>query len=417
MKQELLMMSQKEITRLELIERVKNSQMSQLEASVHLGLSTRQFRRLQRRYEQKGATGIISQRRGKASNNQLSVEVKTQAFELIKTHYSDFGPRLACEKLLERHQIKMSSESVRKLMLKEGLWVGKKRKKVVVHQTRTRRSQFGELVQIDGSPHDWFEGRSPNCCLIVFIDDATSRLVQLYFSEQETTEAYFKATEHYILEHGIPLGFYSDKYGVFRVNQTEAVSGTGETQFGRALRELGIDLQCANSPQAKGRVERANKTLQDRLVKEMRLRGISDMKTAQAFLPEFILDYNRRFAVIPQNPIDAHRKNIPHIDSLKTILSPQHQRKLTKNLELSFNNVIYQIQTKTPSYAMRGACVTVIEQEDKVILLYKGKSLPYKTMDKHNRPACISDSKQLLIRKKYTPKPSANHPWRCPLSA
>ena len=417
MKQELLSMSQKEITRLELIQRVKNSQMSQLEASAHLGVSTRQFRRLQRKYEQKGTAGLVSQRRGKASNNQLSIEMKRQAFELIKTHYSDFGPRLACEKLFERHQIKISSESVRQLMLKEGLWAGKKRKKVVVHQTRARRSKFGELVQIDGSPHDWFEGRAPACCLIVFIDDATSRLVQLYFSEQETTEAYFKATEHYILEQGIPLGFYSDKYGVFRVNQREALSGTGETQFGRALRELGIDLQCAHSPQAKGRVERANKTLQDRLVKEMRLRGISDMTTAQAFLPEFILDYNQRFAVAPQIPLDAHRKNIPDLNTLKTILSPQHQRKLTKNLELSFNNVIYQIQTKTPSYAMRGASVTIIEQQDKVILVYKGQTLPYKTMDKHNRPAKISDSKQILIRKKYTPKPSANHPWRRPLSA
>ena len=302
-------------------------------------------------------------------------------------------------------------------MLKEGLWVGKKRKKVVVHQTRARRSTFGELVQIDGSPHDWFEGRSPKCCLIVFIDDATSRLVQLYFSEQETTEAYFKATEHYIIEHGIPLGFYSDKYGVFRVNQPEALSGTGETQFGRALRELGIDLQCANSPQAKGRVERANKTLQDRLVKEMRLRGISDMQTAQAFLPEFIRDHNQRFAVAPKNSLDAHRKNIPDINTLKIILSPQHQRKLTKNLELSFNNVIYQIQTKTQSYAMRGASVTIIEQNDRVLLVYKGQSLPYKTIDKHNRPAKISDSKQIIIRKKYTPKPSANHPWRRPLSA
>jgi len=169
MKQELLTMNQKEITRLELVQRVTKKQISQIEASEALGVSSRQLRRLQKIYKQKGAWGLVSQRRGKASNNQLSVEMKRQAFELIKTHYSDFGPRLACEKLFERHQIKMSPESVRQLMLKEGLWVGKKRKKVVVHQTRTRRSKFGELVQIDGSPHDWFEGRAPACCLIVFM--------------------------------------------------------------------------------------------------------------------------------------------------------------------------------------------------------------------------------------------------------
>ncbi len=412
MKRGLLNMSEKEIKRLEIIQRVGNGVISQKEGAKQLGLTARQLRRLEKAYKQKGAQGLISKHRGRASNNRLCSHVKKEALELIKKHYSDFGPRLACEKLFEWHNIKMSSESIRQLMLAEGLWIGKKCKEIVVHQTRARRTQFGELIQIDGSPHDWFEGRAPKCCLIVFIDDATSRLVQLHFSEQETTEAYFKATQKYILEHGLPLGFYSDKYGVFRINQPEALSGTGETQFGRALRELDIGLQCAHSPQAKGRVERANQTLQDRLVKEMRLRGISDMQAAEVFLPEFIVDYNKRFAVAPQNPLDAHRKNILDSAVLNVILSPKHQRKLTKNLELSFNNVIYQIQTKTPSYAMRGAYVTIIEQEHNVILIYKGQSLPYKTMAKHNKPTKIVDSKQLTLTKKYIPKPSSNHPWK-----
>jgi len=414
---ELLSMSGKEISRLEIIQRVENRQISQKEGAKQLGLTARQLRRLEKSYRQKGALGLTSKRRGRVSNNHLSIGVKEEAIELIKKHYSDFGPRLACEKLFERHEIKMSSESVRQLMLAEGLWRGKKRTKIAVHQTRARREQFGELIQIDGSPHDWFEGRAPKCCLIVFIDDATSQLVQLHFSEQETTEAYFKATQKYILEHGLPLGFYSDKYGVFRVNQPEAVSGTGETQFGRALRELCIDLQCAHSPQAKGRVERANQTLQDRLVKEMRLRGISDRQAAEAFLPEFIIDYNKRFSVAPKNPLDAHRKKVPDLTVLQSILSPKHQRKLTKNLELSFNNVIYQIQTKSPSYNMRGAYVTIIEQEAHIILIYKGQALPYKTMSKHNKPAKITHSKQLIITKPYRPKPSPNHPWKRTMSA
>lgn len=185
----------------------------------------------------------------------------------------------------------------------------------------------------------------------------------MYFTEQECLEGYFRALEKHIMEHGRPLGYYSDRHGIFRVNIPEAKSGTGETQFGRALRELDIELICANSPQAKGRVERANQTLQDRLVKELRLQGISTISGANAFLGTFMAGYNRRFAVSPANPSDAHRPVLQNETALKRILCQQHVRKVTKNLEISYNNVIYQIQTKQPSYAMRGAKVTVCDAD------------------------------------------------------
>ena len=412
MKTELLQMSGKEIDRLAIIQRLEARAINQLEAAKELTLDPRQVRRLQKKYRTQGASGLISKRRGRASNNQLSVECKTQAICLLKQHYSDFNPAFAHEKLTEAHGLKLSVESVRQLMLSEALWKGKKRKAIVIHQTRERRCALGEMVQIDGSHHDWFEGRRDKCCLLVFVDDATSRIMHLRFEEQETSEGYCRATEGYIMEHGRPLSFYSDKYGVFRVNHAEALKSTGETQFGRALRELGIKLLCANSPQAKGRVERLNGTLQNRLVKELRLRHISDIATANQYLPEFMKDYNERFAVAPQNPIDAHQRIIPDEKTLKLILSPRHQRILSKNLELSYNNVIYQIQVEKPSYAMRGASVTIIDQQEgAAILVYKGKQQAYKTRDKHNRPTKVTDLKTAGSMNTSHLKTSQIQPW------
>lgn len=411
MKQELWIMSRKEIDRLAIIQRLEEKGISQIEAGKQLGLNVRQIRRLQKKYRQEGAPALISKRRGQASNNQLSADCKKQAVELIKKKYPDFNPAFAHEKLTEVHGLKLSRESVRQLMLKEALWEGKKRRTVVIHQMRSRRSSLGEMVQIDGSHHDWFEGRREKCCLLVFIDDATSRIMQLYFDEEETTEGYCAATANYLQEHGRPLSFYSDKYGVFRVNHPEALKSTGETQFGRALRELGIKLLCANSPQAKGRVERANSTLQNRLVKELRLRNISDIASANQYLPEFIKDHNKRFAVEPNQSLDAHQKIIPDEKTLQLILSPHHQRKLTKNLELSYKSVIYQIQVETPSYAMRGATINIIDQKEKVLLVYKGKELSYKTIDKNNRAVEVADSKIIASKNRHQLMPSLTHPW------
>ena len=198
----------------------------------------------------------------------------------------------------------VSLGSVRKIMIQEELWKAKKARKVEVYQMRERRACFGELVQIDGSPYDWFEGRAPECTLLVFIDDATGKLVQLLFVESESFFSYCQAAEDYFTRCGKPNAFYSDKHGIFRVNQPTSGTTDAMTQFGRAMQELHIQIICANTPQAKGRVERANQTLQDRLPKELRLRGISDWEAGNAYLPEFIDDFNRRFAVQPRSSLD-----------------------------------------------------------------------------------------------------------------
>ena len=279
-------MSNREITRLEVMQRLKEKRLTQKEAARMLGITSRQVKRLFRAYKAQGAGGLVSRRRGKLSNNRLDAEIIQEAIDLIYERYRDFGPTLAHEKLTEVHGLRLSRESVRRVMIEEEIWKPKKARKPAVHPRRERRACFGELVQIDGSDHAWFEGRGAKCTLLVFIDDATGKLLELWFVPEETFFAYCEAARHYFERYGKPVAFYSDKHGIFRVNQPQTIGkGQGLTQFGRAMQELDIQILCANSPQAKGRIERANQTLQDRLVKEMRLRGISDMEAGNAYLP------------------------------------------------------------------------------------------------------------------------------------
>ncbi len=288
------------LSRIEVLEKIKARQLTQELAAQHLGLSRKQVNRLYKKYRQQGAAGLTSQRCGKPSANRLSDELKQEAMEIIGNRYRDFGPTLAHEKLVEIHGLKLSVESVRKLMIGEGFWEEKARKKIKIYQQRMRRSSRGELIQLDGSPHDWFEDRAERCCLLVWIDDATSQLLHLRFEESETTQGYFRGMKDYLKKHGRPICLYPDRHGIFRQNQGSDLKELDDPQFTRAMKELDIEVICANSPQAKGRVERANGILQDRLIKELRLRRIDDIKTANIFLPEFMMDYNRRFAVEDQ---------------------------------------------------------------------------------------------------------------------
>ena len=293
----LLSMSTKELSRLEVIQRLSRKQMSQKEAGEILHLCRRQIKRLLKRYRKEGAAGLISKHRGHKAANRLSESMKKQSLDFLKTKYRGFGPTLAHEKLVEKEKLQLSVESVRKIMIEEDLWKPHKLKKIVAHQLRERRACFGELVQIDGSPHDWFEGRAESCVLLVFIDDATGKLVELQFVDSESFFSYSQAAENYFKRYGKPITFYSDKHGVFRVNMPSAGSTDAITQFGRAMQELDIQIICANTPQAKGRVERVIQTLQDRLPKEMRLLGICNREDGNAFLPKFMDDFNARFAV------------------------------------------------------------------------------------------------------------------------
>jgi transposase len=301
-----VLMSEHELQRVEVLSRVVDGSMNAATAASVLAVSMRHVRRMLVRFRQHGAASLAHQSRGRPSNNRLAVDVRQMALGLVRKHYADFGPTLAAEKLAERHGLSVSRETLRHWMAEDGLWLSRIQQRRF-HQPRLRRECYGELIQIDGSDHRWFEDRAPACTLLVFIDDATSRLMQMRFVPSESTFTYFEALDGYLAAHGRPVAFYSDKHTVFRVAKAEAKSGHGMTQFGRALAELNIEILCANSSQAKGRVERANRTLQDRLVKELRLEGISDMAAANAFLPGFMTRHNAQFAKTPARPDNLHR--------------------------------------------------------------------------------------------------------------
>jgi len=413
-----LTMSTKELKRLSVIEKVIDKQLTQLIAAEHLGLTVRQIKRLVKRYKQYGPKGLTSKQRGTQGNRKYTDKKLAIIKDLIETHYYDFGPKFAAEKLYERHEIKVNKETLRQLMVEWGLWKAKRQKQAQIHPQRDRRECFGELIQIDGSPHDWFEGRGPKCCLLVAIDDSTSRLCSLHFEPSETTAGYFKLMRKYIHLYGIPLATYNDKHGIFRINLPNA-SEESETQFGRAMRQLGVEIICAHSPEAKGRVERANQTLQDRLIKEMRLRGISDLKSANAYLPAYMKEHNALFSVEPVSQEDVNQKELPTHEVMDLIFSYQDERKLTKNLELSYNNMIYQIKTNTKGYRLQHATVTICEDLSGLITIVRhGKILDYTCHARAKHNPEIIDSKQLghKLDLKRTPaktfKPKADHPWR-----
>jgi len=405
-------MSSKELSRLEVMQKLEEKRMRQKQAAHLLGLSVRQVKRLLRAYRDHAAQGLVSKRRGRPSNNRLPEETRRQALSLLKGKYKGFGPTLACEKLVEIEELKISVESVRQLMITEDLWKPRKARKVAVHQMRSRRACFGELVQIDGSPHDWFEGRAPACSLLVFIDDATGRLGQLSFVTSESFFSYAQAARAYVERHGKPFAFYSDKHGIFRVNQPASGTTQALTQFGRAMQQLDIQIICAHTPQAKGRVERAIQTLQDRLPKELRLRKISSWDAGNAFLPEFIHDFNQRFAVQPRSDLDAHRP-LADQDDLDQILTWQETRILSKNLTIQFRKTVYQIQTQRPTYALRHAPVTVcLDAQDNLSILYQDQPLDYTIFHQQSKQSQIVDPKQLNAVVPKPHKPAPDHPWR-----
>jgi hypothetical protein len=369
---ETVSMSYEELDRVGVIERVIERRLSQREAARMLGLTGRQVRRLRRRYERDGPGGLASKHRGRPSNRRLPWELRREALATVRSRYEGFGPTLAHEKLVECHGLALSVETLRHWMTEDGLWVPRARREPRIQQPRHRRPCRGELVQIDGCDHEWFEERAGRCTLLVFVDDATSALMELLFCESESAFSYFTAMRSYLGRHGKPLALYSDKATVFRVNQKEPRGGTGVTQFSRALGSLNIDILCANTPAAKGRVERAHLTLQDRLVKELRLRGIRDLETANAFVPEFIADYNRRFARAPRSEHDAHRPLQPS-DDLARIFSWQEGRVVSKSLTLNYKRVLYVLDKTEAARAARGKRVDIEEREDGSLSFWHGE--------------------------------------------
>jgi len=359
-----------ELDRLQIMTRLAERRLNRRRAAALLGLSERQVRRLYRAFQRDGAAGLASRRRGRPSNRRLAPTVRAQALGLVRARYADFGPTFAHQKLTEEHALAFSVETLRGWMIAASLWVPRAQRARRSQPPRPRRACLGELVQIDGSEHAWFEDRGPACTLLVYVDDATSRLMELCFVDVESTFDYFGATRHYLERHGKPMAFYSDRLSVFHVHARDrAQGGPGLSQFGRALRALNIDLLCARSPEAKGRVERANGTLQDRLVKELRLRGLNDPVAATPFLPAFMADYNRRFAKPPAVAYDAHRPLRPE-DDLAQIFTLQETRRISRQLTVHYKRDLYVLADTAATRRLRGATVEVREAEDGTVTLH-----------------------------------------------
>lgn len=414
--QRLITMSQNEMKRIKIIGAVVEKRIKQKEAMKCLNLGGRQIIRLVEKYRVEGPEGLVLKSRGKTSNRKRSDEFKNNIQTIVSERYSDFGPTFAAEKLFELNGIKLNKETLRQWMNEWGLWKIKPRKILRLHQSRERRACFGELVQIDGSPHDWFEGRRTKCCLLVFIDDATSRLLGLRFEEQECSAGYFRLCRSTIKEHGRPLSYYSDKWSGFRQNMPDNEEEI--TQFGRVLADLDIELICAHSPEAKGRVERANQTLQDRLVKELRLRNINDIETANAYLPEFIKAYNKHFAVAARDAKDAHRHELPNEKTQDLIFSFQTERTVSKQLEIRYKTRLIQIQHPGEGYRLRHKKITVCESlAGEIQLLWENKKLHFTEGARKIRQPETVDRKGLeakidAIKTQQKTIPAPNHPWR-----
>jgi hypothetical protein len=379
----LITMSMRELDRLKIIQAVADGRLMPWRAAERLGLSRRQIERLTARYRDAGASGLVSLHRDRPSNRQLPDGLADRAIRLIRERYADFGPTFANEKLRECHGIVLGTETLRHLMTIAGLWVPRKQRPPKAHQPRARRACLGELIQIDGSDHHWFEDRAPACTLLVFVDDATSRLMALHFTATESTFSYFEATRAYLERYGKPVAFYSDKAAVFYCNNAPTTPGrAGVTQYGRALYELNIETWCANSSQAKGRVERANLTLQDRLVKELRLRGIVTKEAANAYAPCFMADYNARFGKLPRSAFDAHRP-VREDEDLDRILCWRVPRKVSNVLTLQYDRVIYLLDDTPANRSLIHTYIEVVEYPNGVVEIWAdGACLPYVPYDR-----------------------------------
>lgn len=394
-----LTLSMTELDRLQIMTRLTERRLTRRRAAALLGLSERQVRRLYRAFVRAGAAGLASRRRGRPSARRLPRSTRDRAVALIRERYPDFGPTFAHQKLTEDHGLVLSVETLRGWMTAADLWLPRARRARRSYQPRERRACLGELVQIDGSDHAWFEDRGPRCTLLVYVDDATSRLMELCFADTESTFDYFHATRRYLERHGKPMAFYSDRLSVFHVYaRHRAQGGPGLSQFGRALQALNIDSLCAQSPQAKGRVERANGTLQDRLVKELRLRGLNDPAAADPYLPVFMADYNHRFAQPPRVAHDAHRP-LRAAENLAQLFTLQETRRITAQLTVHYKRGLYILEDTVENRRLRGADALVCEAADGTVTLHgQGRLLATRLQHKDHAqlvPGIVAEHKHL----------------------
>ena len=376
-------MSEREIGRLKALARIEDGRLSVAAAADELGVTRRQMHRILKGWRNDGAAGLVSKRRGMPSNRTLPRAWRELVVDTVRKHYHDFGPTFAAEKLKERHGFVVGRETLRRWLIDDGVWQTRSMKHSRVYQPRNRRDCCGELVQIDGSDHHWFEDRGPPCTLLVFIDDATSQLMHLRFVRSESAFSYFEAMRGYLGQHGRPLALYSDRHSVFHVAAKAGVSHQGLTQFGRAMEALSIEIICANSSQAKGRVERANKTLQDRLVKELRLAQVSDIEAANAWIETYRVDHNDRFGKPARDTRNLHRLMEDQHD-LERHFCWQEERTVSASLTVQYDRMLFILDpVGLDANALVRQRVKVKEFPDgRVEITYKGLPLPYRIFDK-----------------------------------
>jgi transposase len=411
---ETISMSRKERKRLEAFSRVKLGGMTLGEAGELLGLSYRQTKRAWSRYQSEGDAGLVHRLRGRAPNRHSPEELKQQSLALYRQQYADYGPTLAAECLEKEDGVKVSVTTLRRWLLQEGL-LERRRKRRLHRRRRTRREHLGELVQMDGSHHDWFEGRRGWAVLMVMIDDATG-MVTARFYENESWASSSDLFQRYARRHGLPRGLYVDQHSIYRPDGETTGADLldncrPETQFGRAMRELDVELILARSPQAKGRVERMNGTLQDRLVKAMRRAKIADLESANRFLDDvFLTEFNTRFGVSAAGTEDWHRALLASTD-LARIVSIQESRVVAKDWTLRWRNRVLQLPCETAEFIRSGQRVTVCEPLDGVLRVFAG--------EREVRWSPILSPPQPKPAKRTGPtgsnqgqKPAANHPWR-----
>lgn len=398
-----LRMSLKERTRLEAFGRVRRGELTVVEAAALCGLSLRQGRRVWKRFQSESDAGLVHRLRGRASNRRLPEETRQRVVKMHQERYRDFGPTLACEKLASDHGLVIGPDTLVTLLKERGLWE-RRRRRGRHRKRRERRSYFGSMIQMDGSHHDWFEGRAPKCVLMVMIDDATSR-TSARFYPAETTEAAFDLFGRWVRRYGIPRSVYVDRHGIYR----DPDDARRLTQFGRAMTQLGVEVICAHSPQAKGRVERRNAVFQDRLVKEMRLRKISSIEQGNALLEsEFLDDLNRRFAIDPKRQQDLHR-DVGQAVKLDEVLCVQEQRVVGQDWCVRWKNRWLQIDRRHEGLRLAGKRVLVKQKADgELIAEYKDQRL--KCHELNQRPEPRRRKKAVINNRTW--KPSTDHPWK-----
>jgi len=417
--QETITMSQKEVLRYDVIQNLIIGEIDGTEAAKQINLSTRQIRRLKFKVKKKGIGGIIHGNRGKESNNKISEEKIKEIESIIKEKYYDFGPTFATEKLYENHQIKISKESIRAIMTNVGLWQIKPRKQSKKwHVWRARKDNFGEMQQFDGSYHLWLEDRFGELCLLLSIDDATGRITHAKFDYNESTKAVFKFWTEYFAKYGLPVSIYLDKYSTYKINHKNAVDNKDMiTQFERAMNCIGVRPITAHSPEAKGRVERVFQTLQDRLVKEMRLRNISTIKDANKFLKEYIPKFNAKFAVVPNKKANLHRKvNKQLEEKLPQIFSIQNERKVNNDYTIMFKTNYFQLDQEQPTTVYKKDTVIMEEHLDNTIKInLKGHYLSHTILPKRPKKEIDINLPAITKNKQLSWKPPVDHPWRTQL--